>query len=138
MHLFMSVVLPKLLHRSETWIPSASHLKRVAGFYYVMPACNIRRDEMGQKHNTALWPMADIDRVEVTAMRSRLHWLGHLDKLDDTHLPKCLLVSCNCPLGGKHSVSGQNIRWCDVIMRDLKKCNLISNCKRARLFGGCL
>ena len=78
--------------------------------------------------------MADIERVEVMAMRSRLHWLGHLDRLDDTDLPKCLLVCC--PLGGKCSVGDWRIKWCDVIMRDMKKCDLTPDqcdaaCKRA-------
>ena len=56
-------------------------------------------------------------------MRRRLRWLGHLERLDDTRLPNCLLVCC--PLGGKRSVGGQKMRWCDVIMKDLKKCNLV-------------
>ena len=30
-----------------------------------------------------------------------------------------------CPLGGKRSVGGQKVRWCDEIMRDLKKCDLV-------------
>ena len=77
--------------------------------------------------------MADIERVEVMVMRRRLHWLGHLELSDDTCLPKCLLVCC--PLVGKHTVGGQKMRWCDVNMRNWKKCNLIPDwcdgaCKR--------
>ena len=57
--------------------------------------------------------MADIERVGVMVMRSRLHWLGHLEQIDNTHLPKCLLVYC--PLGGKCSVGGPDdeMVWCD-------------------------
>ena len=51
-----------------------------------------------------VWSMADIDRVDAMMMRRRLHWLGHQEGLDDTHLPKCFLVCC--PLGGEHLVGG--------------------------------
>ena len=67
--------------------------------------------------------MAGIERVDVMIMRRRLRWLGHLERLDDTRIPKRLLVCC--PLGGKRSVGGQKMRWCDVIVRDLKRCDLV-------------
>ena len=73
--------------------------------------------------------MAGIEKVDVMVMRRRLRWLGHLERLDDTRLPKCLLVCC--PLGGKRSVGGQKMRWCDVIMKDLKKCNLVPDWRDA-------
>ena len=72
-----------------------------------------------------LWSIAGIERVDVMVMRRRLCWLGHLEHLDGTRLPKCLLVCC--PLGSKLSVGGQKMRWYDVIMRELKKCNLVSD-----------
>ena len=48
----------------------------------------------GTKRNTGLRSMAGIEMVDVMVMRRKLHWLGHLERLDDTRLPKCLLVCC--------------------------------------------
>ena len=67
--------------------------------------------------------MAGIERVEVLIMKRRLRWLGHLEWLDDNHLPKCLLVYY--PQAGKCSIEGQKKRWCDVVMHDLKICDLL-------------
>ena len=66
--------------------------------------------------------MAGIERVDVIIMRSRQRWLGHQKRLDHTRIAKRLLVCC--PLGGKHSVGGQKMKWCDV-MRGLKKSDLV-------------
>ena len=66
--------------------------------------------------------MAGIERVEVMVMRRRLRWLGHVERMDDTRLPKCLLV-CK-PQDGKRSVGGQKRRWNDLVLRDLKRCGL--------------
>ena len=72
------------------------------------------------KRNTELRAMAGIERVEVMVLRRRLRWLGHVD---DTRIPKCLLV-CR-PLVGKRSAGGQKKRWNDVILADLKECDLL-------------
>ena len=58
-------------------------------------------------------------------MRRRLRWLGHLVRMDSTRLPKQLLV-CR-PLCGKRSVGGQRRRWNDLVMCDLKNCDLLAD-----------
>ena len=45
--------------------------------------------------------------------------------MEDSHLPKCLLV-CR-PASGKWSVGGQKRRWNDLVMSDLKKCDLLAD-----------
>ena len=78
-----------------------------------------------EKRNTDLRAMADLRRVEVMLMKRRLRWLGHVARMEEARIPKCLLV---CKLaGGKRSVGGQKRRWNDVIVNDLKKCELYPN-----------
>ena len=49
--------------------------------------------------------------------------LGHVKQMDDTLLPKCLLV---CKLqGGRLSAGGQERRWNDLVLRDMKRCGLL-------------
>ena len=43
--------------------------------------------------------------------------------MEDSHLPKCLLV-CQ-PASGKRSVGGQRRRWTDLVRSDLQKCNML-------------
>ena len=56
------------------------------------------------------WP----GESEVMVMRRRLRWLGHMETMDISRLPKCLLVSQL--LSGKRSVGGQKRRWNDLVV----------------------
>ena len=56
------------------------------------------------------------------SMRRILQWLGHLERMADSHITKCLLI-CRL-MEGKRAVGGQKRRWNDLVMRDLKRCEL--------------
>ena len=88
MRLFKSVVLSTLLYGSETWVPSAAQLKRLQAYMYIMGACGLSWVYPGR---TCL--MAGIERVEVMVMRRKLRWLGHVERMADSRIPKYLLVS---------------------------------------------
>ena len=78
---------------------------------------------MGLKRNTELRSIGHLERVEVMIMRRSLQWLGHVERMADYRIPKCLLV-CR-PVGGKRAVVGEKRSWNDIVMRDLKGCDLI-------------
>ena len=67
------------------------------------------------KRNTEIHSQAGMERVEVMLLERRLHWLGHIERMEDSHIPKCLLV-CR-PAHSKRSVSGQKRRWNDIYIR---------------------
>ena len=46
-----------------------------------------------KKRNSELRSLGGLERVDVMVMRRRLRWLGHMERLDISRLPKCLLVS---------------------------------------------
>ena len=125
MRLFKSVVLSTLLYGSETWAPTATHVKRLQGFIMMCVWVILGVSRWEQKRNTELRAMAGLERVEVMLMRRRLRWLGHVARMEGNRIPKCLLV-CK-PFGGKRSAGGQKRRWNDVIVEDLKKCELYPN-----------
>ena len=75
--------------------------------------------------NIQLRSLGGLDRVEVMVMRRRLCWLGHLERMEDSRIPKCLLA-CR-PANGKRSVGGQKRRWNDLVRSDLQKCNMLAD-----------
>ena len=75
--------------------------------------------------NTEVRSMGCLERVDVMVMRRRLRWLGHVERMKDSRLPKCLLL-CK-PASGKRSAGGQKRRWNNVIMGDLKRCDLLED-----------
>ena len=120
-----SVVLSTLLYGSKTWVPSAAQLKRLQAFIMGCLRAILGVSRRDMKRNTELRLMAGIERVEVMVMRRRLRWLGHVERMADSRIPKCLLV-CQ-PYGGKRSVRGQKRQWNDLVISDLKKCDLLAD-----------
>ena len=58
-------------------------------------------------------------------MRRRLRWLGHVERMNDTHIPKYVLVYH--PASGKRLPGGKKRRWNDVMMSDMKSYDLLPN-----------
>ena len=96
MRLFKSVDLSTLLYCSETWVPSAANFKRLQAFIMGCLRVILGVTRWDKKWNTELRSMAGIERVEVMVMRRRLRWLGHVERMADSRIPKGLLVSSTC------------------------------------------
>ena len=109
--LFKAVVLSRLLYGSDTWVPLAAHMKCLQAFIMGCLWVILVVTRWDKERNTTLKFMGGMERVEVAIMRRRLRWLGHIERMDDSQLLKCLVV-CR-PVGQKR-------RWCDVLISDLK------------------
>ena len=119
------MVLPVLLYGCESWAPLSHHIQRLQKF---LTRCLriVYNISLWQKlRNTEIRKIANIERVETMIQLRRLRWLGHVERMPETRLPKILLVSKIAD--GKRSQGGQKQRWHDVINSDLKSLNLISN-----------
>ena len=55
----------------------------------------------------------------------KLRWMGHMERIDASHVPKCLTVSR--PVKGIRSVGDQKWRWNDVVASDLKRGDLLED-----------
>ena len=99
------MVLATLLYGCESWVSLAGHLKClqtfIMGWLWVILGVS-RWDRM---RNTNLQSMGGLEKVEVMVMRRRLRWLGHVERMDVSRLPKRLLVSRT--VKGKRSAPGQ-------------------------------
>ena len=57
-----------------------------------------------KERNTTLWSLGGMEKVEVTVMRRRLRWLGHIARMDVSQLYKQCVV-CR-PFNGRRSAGG--------------------------------
>ena len=103
--LFKSVIHSTLLYGSETWASLVTHVKRLQVFNMRCVRVILGVTRWDQKRNTELRAMAGLEREEVMLMRRRLRWLGHVARMEETCISKCLLVSKLAR--GKCSVGGQ-------------------------------
>ena len=105
--LFKAVILPNLLYGSEVLVPLATHRKRLQAF--IMKCLWVvlgvtRWDKMRNKH---LQSVGGLERLEVMIMRRSLCWLGHVERMEDSRLPKSLLVRRPDRPPMPHRISGQ-------------------------------
>jgi hypothetical protein len=72
--------------------------------------------------NTTLRKLAKQQHVSSILAQCRLRLLGHIARMDDSRLPQKLLVCA--PAGGNRCAGSQKQRWCDLVTRVLKVCEL--------------
>ena len=118
-----AVVLPILLYGSETWSPTVFQLQRLLSFVMRCLRIILRVSVRDKLRNVEIRARAGVMTME-SMIRRRLQWLGHLSRMDISRVPRQLMVCC--PEGGKHMAGGQN-RWNDVVSKDLKKGEVLSD-----------
>ena len=86
MSLFKAVVLPTLLHGSETWAPIAIHVQHLQGFIMKCVWVILGVTRWDEKRNTDSRAIAGLQKVEVMMMKRRLRWLRHVARMkENTH-----------------------------------------------------
>lgn len=78
--------------------------------------------KLDRRRNIEIREKAYVNQVEVLMLKRRLKWLGHVVRMNESRIPRCLLVSKMA--GGKIAMGKQKLRWCDVIMSNLKRCEM--------------
>ena len=115
-----AVVLPTLLYGSETWAPTVSQLQRLQSFVMRCLRIILRVSVRDKLRNVEIRARAGVMTVE-SMIRRRLH----LSRMDLSWVPRQLMVCC--PEGGKRMPGGQKLRWNDVVSKDLKKGEILSD-----------
>ena len=78
MRICKSVVPPTLLYGSETWTPTATHIRRLQGLMMKCTRVILAVSVRDERRNTELRAVAGMERLEVVLMRRRLRWLAVL------------------------------------------------------------
>ena len=88
-----------------------------------MSAGDSRRNKVGhEEEHYMLRSLGEMERVETMILKRRLRWLGHLERNGEFVNPR-MLPGCR-PVIQRRSAGGQKKRWCDVLVSDLKWCDL--------------
>jgi len=72
--------------------------------------------------NEEVLQRAHMASLEAMLVKAQLRWLGHVLRMDDSRLPKCVLYGKLS--SGKRHPGGQYLRYKDSLKRSLNKCNI--------------
>ena len=122
--LFKAVILPVLLYGSESWAPLNHHLQRLNTFVNQCLQTILGLSLFDKIRNTEIRNRANIERIETLLQRRRLRWLGHIQRMENSRLPKQLVVSKIKE--GKRLHGKQKQRWHNVVNADLKSLDMVS------------
>ena len=86
--LFKVLILPVLLYGSESWAPLSHQVQRLNTFVNLCLRNIFGLTLLDKTRNTDLRHRVGIDRVETMLQRRRLRWLDHVQRMDNSRLPK--------------------------------------------------
>ena len=114
--IFNAVVMSSLLYGSESWAVVNSHVHRLEVFQMqcLRVLCGIsRRLHMP---NDVILERCDQPLVAAKLREHRLRWLGHVGRMEDERVPKCVLFG---KIMGKRSRGRPRVTLADVVTNDL-------------------
>lgn len=117
LHVFKGAVLSTLLYGAETWTTKPYHIRRLQSFVSRCLRQILKQPTTGHKPDTALLRDADMLPIEVTLRKARLRWLGHVQRMSDSRLPKQILYGALEV--GKRRVGRPRLRWKDCVHTDV-------------------
>ena len=85
---YRAIVLTSLLYGCETWTLYRRHLKQLERFYMrsLRTILNIKWQD--RVSNLQILDMAESTSIEAMILKNRLHWVGHVIRMEDDRLPK--------------------------------------------------
>ena len=122
LNIFVSVVLSTLLYGLKTAVLLEPQIHRLQSFVMRSLRSILGVFLWDGKRDTSIRKTAQLQRISTMLTQRRLRLLGHILRNDECRLPRKVLV-CASPQG-RHSVGGQRMRWNDLVLRDLRNCNL--------------
>ena len=119
---YRAVVLPSLLYASETWTVYSRHARKLNAFHMRCLRTLLHIKWQDKIPDTEVLELAQMESIHSTLMRSQLRWAGHVQRMEDSRLPKRLFFGELKK--GKRSHGGQRKRYKDTLKASLKRCNI--------------
>ena len=124
--LYRAIVLGVLLYGAETWPAKRDNSRKLEVFHnrclrsiLGISTSRQRSERISSVQVSQMFGMEESLEDYVSA--SRLRWLGHLARMDESRLPKRLLFGW---LPQPRPAHGPKLRWRDRVRRDLQKLDI--------------
>ncbi|XP_066482784.1 DBIRD complex subunit ZNF326 isoform X2 [Tiliqua scincoides] len=115
---YRACVLSTLLYCSESWALDSQQERKLNAFHTRCLRSILGISWQDKVPNNTILERAGIPSVYALLKQKRLHWLGHVVRMDDGRIPKDLLygelVQGECPTGRPQ------LQYKDICKRDLK------------------
>ena len=114
------MVLPSLLHASETWTVYSRHARQLNAFHMRCLRTLLHINWQDKVLDTEVLERSRMESIHAILMRTQLRWAGHVHRMEDNRLPKRLFYGELKK--GKRSHGGQRKRFKDTLKASLKHC----------------
>ena len=118
-------MLSTLLYGSESWTTYARHEKKLNSFHQRCLRRILHIKWQDKISNTEVLERANMRSIYTILCERRLHWLGHVKRMDLGRISKDLLYG-ELAEGSRHA-GRPKLHFKDVCKRDMKRCNIDSN-----------
>lgn len=117
-----SIFRPTVLYGSESWVDSNNliHGLEVADMKVLRAISGVsRRDQWDNRiRNKKVREDLNVESIEEAARKSRLRWFGHVQRMNESRLPKLIL---NAEVNGQRGSGRPRRRFLDSVKSDLRK-----------------
>ena len=118
MAVYNACFISTLLYGSETWTTYARHERRLNTFHMRSLRRILGISWQDKVPNTKVLSRAGLPSTFTLLRQRRLHWLRHVHRMSDGHIPKDLLYG---ELATESRRTGRpQLRYRDVVKRDMK------------------
>jgi len=110
------------VYACETWIVYSWHAKQLNAFHMRCLRTLLRSRWQDKVPDTDVLQRAESESIHAILLRSQLRWGGHVQRMDDSRLPKRLLYGELT--AGQRSLGRPKKRYKDSLKESLKRCDI--------------
>ncbi|XP_047993557.1 uncharacterized protein LOC125231993 [Leguminivora glycinivorella] len=125
MTVYQTCVLSVLLYGAETWTSYANQERRLNTFHMRCLRSILDITWKDRVTNESVLDIAQLPSITALLKQRRLRWLGHVQRMDSTRLPRRTML---CQIAsGKRNVGRPLLRFKDCVKRDMVAFNIDFN-----------
>lgn len=122
---YRAVIIPTMLYGCETWVTYRRHLKALEQLQQRHLRQIMRIRWYHYVSNIKILERANCFSIETLVNQACLRWMGHISRMHDNRLPRCVLYGEL--VAGKRKQGGQRKRYKDVLHNTFKQLGIQKN-----------
>ena len=119
---YRSVIIPALTYSCETWVPYKRHIRALERIQQRQLRQIMHIKWFHKVSNAQVLQKAGCKSIAIIVAQARLRWAGHVARMSENRLPKCVLYGELAE--GRRKQGGQLKRYKDVLHETLKSINI--------------